>query len=186
MVRAMGYDYREAHGYGRLADAMRATLAPFIAGQTVYDLGAGALLLSRELVALGAARVVAIDRATPSDAVLSQARGVEFRCRRFAEVDILPTDIAFVSWPENTDPAGLVELLRPVRTVVYLGKNTDGTACGGTHFWRQMLSRPVLACERSRPNDLVVYGPVGEVARPLVPEEVGALAPEPVWWTDAP
>lgn len=67
-------------------------------------------------------------------------------------------DVAFISWPVPYDSAELTELERLFKTVIYLGKNTDGLSCGSASFWYDMICRPVLGAIEHRENSLIIYG----------------------------
>jgi len=94
--------------------------------------------------------------------------------------------MALVSWPLWNPLPGLVTLLEQVETVLYLGKNTDGTVCGPEDFWLHMLEREVLEHVPDRRNVLTVYGPVtGKPPRePEIQEERAALDSHRWWETE--
>ena len=169
--------------FGHLTPPMLVALRPLVAGRIVHDLGAGDLGLARALRGLGASRVVAIDKAYGSPEsplardALGGTAGIELVRAYFRDFSD-PVDVAFVSWPVNW-PTGLAGILERSRVVLYLGKNTDGSACGTPEVFARLASREVLAHVPHRRNTLVAYGPV-RTARPLLGEELAALsfAPE--------
>src|SRR6185295_6166075 len=68
---------------------------------------------------------------------------------------------------------GLSELVRRANVVIYLGKNTDGTVCGGGGLWCELIQREILSYEPDPKNTLIVYGPA-RVGRELRGEEFAA------------
>lgn len=166
-------------GFGSLSSAQQETLKPYLKDFLVHDLGAGNLQLSEELVRLGAKRVVALDkepyRGTPPT-------GVYPLTGYFQDYHGL-IRTAFVSWPRNTFDFGLVRLIERTHFVLYLGKNTDGTACGFPQFWDVLRKREVLAHMPDRANTLIVYG-LKKIDRPILPEEYAALYQDHVYSYD--
>lgn len=155
--------------YGKLLPDQIKALRPIIQGRHVHDLGAGDGELSLALLQLGAAKVTAVDRNK-----IPTAPGVECRQAYFENVrDAI--DIAFVSWPSNRPDGGLLSLIRRAREVVYLGKNTDGTACGSRPFFRALQQREVRAYVPNRENTLIIYGADTGVLRRPTPEELAGL-----------
>ena len=67
-------------------------------------------------------------------------------------------DVAFVSWPTNTGLPGLVDLLKKAKTVVYIGKNTDGSCCGNEDFFKYMLTRKLVRYRPNEHNTMIVVG----------------------------
>ena len=165
--------------YGHLNVAQLFALQPHIEGKEVHDLGCGDMALSRALVVLGAARVVAIDR----------REGRRFKPVKDDRVRIVneyfhdfhePVETAFVSWPPQHYITGLDTILKGARTVAYLGTNFDGTVCGPREMWALLVRREVLAHVPERRNTLIVYGP-NEAARDLLPEEHAAIHDYKIW-----
>jgi hypothetical protein len=159
--------------YGTLTSEQEKLVERFVRGQVVYDLGAGDLYLTCELLRLGAVRVIAIDKedfrryGIPDEVV--------YRKMLFRDVKETSIDTAFVSWPSNYDN-GLLPLLRRSKTIIYLGKNTDGTACGIPSMFRYLLKRKA-ECIPDRKNTLICYTDVLEASRiPLKEEEAAIVA----------
>lgn len=162
------------HSYGRLSEAQRELLRPFVAGRTIHDLGAGSGALSLILLELGAAHVVAIDKElTPTDH--PKITDVAYSFDDYHSDH--PIDTAFVSWPANYTMRGLSLLMGLAKQVIYVGKNTDGSNCATRHVMNRLLCRPVLAHAPERPNTLTVYGEDQgrTVNRPLTGEEFASL-----------
>lgn len=167
--------------YGLLTPEMGEILRPHIAGVEVWDLGAGDLVYSRRLLALGAKSVVAVDKSEmPEDPTVKRVWAY-FKDVAVPEGGIA---VALVAWPQNTPLHGLVDILTRCRKVVYLGSNTDGNACGNTGLFSHFLSRQVLAHVPYRRNSLVVYGEMTAESRHPLPEEWAALHPETMWGFD--
>lgn len=163
------------HSYGRLSEAQRELLRPFVAGRTIHDLGAGSGALSLILVGLGARHVVAIDKElTPIDH--PKITNVECLLDEYWNTND-PIDTAFVSWPANYTVPGLSFLVGLAKQVIYVGKNTDGSNCATRHVMSRLLCRPVLAHAPEKPNTVTVYGEDQgrAVKRPLTGEEFASL-----------
>lgn len=159
--------------YGKLTDQQARVVAQHVAGREVHDLGAGDLALASQLLTLGATTVSALDRNLPRkspDPRIFLTQGYFHQYRGDIEV-------AFVSWPCNWQDRGLTGLLRRTPLVIYVGKNTDGTVCGGEDFWRSLQGREVLAYLPAPDNSLIVYGP-RNANRPLLGEEWAGLETE--------
>ena len=78
-----------------------------------------------------------------------------------------------MSWIVNWDMS-IVKVLADAEIVIYLGKNTDGSACGYDKMWEHLRSREVLAHVPDRRNTLTVYGP-RVIVRPQTGEEIAFL-----------
>ncbi len=161
--------------YGLLSVKMLETIRPLVAGKTVVDLGAGSCDKAVILKGLGAA-VIAIDKS-----FMRPIEGIEQHCGyfvEFADLDdrTLPEeiDVAFVSWPQNYRLNGLVRILERAGTVIYLGSNTDGNACGHRDLFLHMLTRKLEAYVPDRKNSLVVVGEaLGRMRKPTFEEKAG-------------
>lgn len=156
--------------YGRLSPAQRHVLKRFIARRVVHDLGAGDLGVAMELLNLRAASIVAVDEllfTSPTPRITC----VKSPFSGFTK----PVRTAFVSWPWASQIPGLVPILKGAPTVIYLGSNLDGSACGGRDLWEHFVTRRVLAHEPHRTNTLIVYGKTSPVMRELLPEETAAF-----------
>jgi hypothetical protein len=166
---------------GFLSPKQVKALKPFVEGRTVHDLGAGDLILANQLWDMGAVRVYAIDKSqmpdtakpgvTPIVSYFSQYEGPFDKADRHEVIDT-----AFVSWPVNWPEEGLVKLVSRSNFIIYLGKNTDGAACGDIRLFNVLVKREVLAHVPEYRNTLIVYG-VLEVERDLLPEERAACDP---------
>jgi hypothetical protein len=139
--------------HGILTSEQAQALKPIIAGRHVTDLGCGDMVLSVQLATLGARVVLAIDKEFPHR-VLKTDRVVFQRQDFFDMSDV--EDIAFVSWPSNRVSKGLTALVLNAKTVIYLGKNTDGNSCGSHDLFRAMLLRDVSLHVPDMTNTLIV------------------------------
>lgn len=166
--------------FGTMTPQMRGAISPYVYGELVWDLGAGDLWHSKMLVALGATGVVAVDKEE-----LPPSPDPRIRTTRsyFDAVETPPEglSVAYLAWPINhAHIPGLGQLLSRSRTVVYIGSNTHGSACGGPSLMAHLASRSVLAHIPDPQNSLIIYGEwVGK--RALLPEEWAALHPERMW-----
>jgi len=161
--------------YGEITARMVKILRPLVAGKVVVDFGAGDCSKAATIKALGASRVLAVDKAPmpPTD-------GIEQVVGYFAELgDEVPPeyDVAFVSWPQNYyQPNGLALLAERAKVIVYLGSNTDGNACGYRDLFLHMLTRTLEAHVPHRRNTLIAVGEfTGRMRKPTW-EEKAALS----------
>jgi hypothetical protein len=162
--------------YGRLTLEQELALTPHIQGSLVHDLGAGDLILAADLLRLGAKQVVAIDK-NPYRKKAPQGI-TPVTC--YFEAYPSPIDIAFMSWPQNTFDAGLLNICRRARIVVYLGRNTGGQACSFSTLSQHLATRQVLAHAPDEYNSLIIYSSVLEPRRYL-PEEYAAIFQDKMW-----
>ena len=141
--------------YGHLSPAQSEALTPHVQGRVVHDFGAGSCELARKLVQLGAEQVIAIDKEKMpcvDDPRVIQKHGY------FGQAAADEIDVAFMSWPQNMESPVLLALVEHARTVVYLGKNTDGSSCGWPGLFESLLWRRLLVYTPERPNTLIIYG----------------------------
>jgi hypothetical protein len=156
--------------YGRLNEKQRETVALHVKGKHVHDLGAGNGGLALELIKLGAEKVTTIER---HDIHVKHPR-IEVRQGYFHDFPMLKPDVVFVSWPPNHKDHDLYRLCRDARVLVYLGKCTDGTACGQPEMFEDMLHRELLAYIPDRQNTLVIVGaPIDFKRSPMGEERAG-------------
>jgi hypothetical protein len=169
----------------RLNIEQQAVVARTVAGFCVYDLGAGNLDMTRLMLTLRASSVVAIDKEE-----MPPFHHPDVKCirRRFDEFERFPADgdAALVSWPVNHPNPGLVRMLDAAPIIIYIGKNTDGSACGDRKLFEAFLGRRLIAYVPDRANVVAIYGEKlatdihGEVLNPRskVGEEYAALQSE--------
>jgi len=88
-----------------------------------------------------------------------------------------------VSWKTDTEadwdladrfPTGLLQALDRADVVIYLGCNTDHSACGSPELFRQLCGRELLGHVPHRRNTLLIYGR-GTRTGPLTGEEFAGL-----------
>lgn len=159
--------------FGTLNDAQSKLVAQFVRGADVHDLGAGCCELSLRLLELGAAHVLAVDKGF-SPAIESMTQIAEGRLTLRSDPDFVLTrrdgiNVALVSWPVTHNVKVHLACKR-ARIVIYLSKNTDGTACGYRLLHEHLQGRELLAYVPQPDNVLAVYGPA-RVNRDLVGEE---------------
>lgn len=176
-------------GWGALSSDQAARVERTVRGRVVHDLGAGNLGFALTALRLGAARVVAVDTerfprvAVPGNTLeLHEQTFERYLHEQVARDARFQLDVVALVWPVNHPLPGIVPLVRRARTVVYLGKNTDGWACGGRDLWRELTHRQVSAHVPDPANDLIIYGPAAALPRPLLPEERGATEAEILFW----
>ena len=156
--------------FGYLDPAQQEAVRNVIQGRVVTDLGAGILGLSMELLRLGAPKVIAVDKQIGAGGPLRNIQFVETYFKDFDD----PVDVAFVSWPPNWSCPGLIEAVERAEIAIYLGKNSDGTACGTAPLFRKLTKREVLVHVPAWKNTLIIYGPT-RIERPLFGEEKAGI-----------
>lgn len=163
--------------FGSLYPSQRKVVRSLVQGRIVYDLGAGDLGLSHQLVHLGAAQVVAVDAKPMPTPHTPQVTLLQKSFRECLQDPQCPTsiDVAFLSWPINhpTIANGLLHVLRRSRIVLYLGKTTDGTMCGDSDLFRFLCCRELLSYIPRIQNTLIVYGEFGKPHSPRHEEQAG-------------
>jgi len=153
--------------YGKLNPHQREVLNVVIQNRQVTDLGAGDCELAHELLRLGARGVLAVDKTFQP-----RVESIQYIQSYFnAYTEAIET--AFLSWPPNWNCPGLIDLLDRADVVAYLGKNTDGTACGYSLLFEYLVSREVVAYVPDRRNTLIVYGSGRGKRAPLGEEYAG-------------
>ena len=173
LQRAPGMgERRPVVAYGSLSLTQTEAVAEYVEGKVVHDICCGNFDLAGELLCLGASGVVAVDSRELvefSQVLPSGIRYVQSAIQDFEE----PIETLFVSWPVNWR-IGLDRLVRRAATVIYLGSNVDGSACGGDEFWRAVTAREICVEIPAPKNTLLIYGG-SYVVRELVPEEIAAV-----------
>lgn len=162
--------------YGTLNPAQRKAVRKAVKGLVVHDLGAGDLALSRELLRLGASKVIAVDKNDMPDPPPGiQTVKVRFEGLDALQGDFAVPDVAFVSWPLNRVDVGLLNLCIRARRIIYLGCNTGGTACGFPELFGLFRLREVLAYAPDRQNTLAVYEGTRDTFREPLGEELAGM-----------
>jgi hypothetical protein len=142
--------------WGALNDEQKEALLPHVRNRTVIDLGAGDLVLAHVLAGeLRAARVIAVDKRPMPTPTLDNIETVE---STFLAMPVNPRAIVFLSWPENYphDQTAL-QHAKCAKKFVYLGKNTDGNACGNHHLFQHLARRRVITYVPNVLNTMIVY-----------------------------
>lgn len=190
--------------FGVLNDTQTAEVKKVVQGRVVHDLGAGDLALAHLLIQLGAKKVVAIDRRRQLSArTLNKDGPIEFHLMdhdtyvsmqmratldeglrqgyekvspppaRFAQPET--PDVVFMSWPYNMPDNGLLLLASMAKTVIYLGQNLGGTACGFPELFQHFVTRELVSHVPSVQNSLIILGSTLDNPREPVTEETGGL-----------
>lgn len=160
--------------YGTLDAHQSKALASFVKGRSIFDFGAGDCKLSQKLLKLGATGVQAVDQLEPPRRKLPC--NLRYLQRRFRDLDTRNYGTIFISWPTN-DPgcSWLATVVSKSDRTIYLGKNTDGTACGNPEFFRELVHRELLAYVPSPMNTLIIVGERLPTKREPMPEELAGL-----------
>jgi hypothetical protein len=151
----------QPRSWGQCSPKQRRVIKSIIAGRVVHDLGAGSGAMAELLVELGARSVILVDQ--DEDERHAPKGSTRLTTSFFAlAANAQRIDVAFVSWPPTSaaEVAGLPTLCGSAETVIYLGKSTDGTACGSSDLFERFLRREVLHYVPERRNTLIVYGKV--------------------------
>jgi len=162
---------------GNLSYEQAEALKLCVIEKEVYDLGAGDLTLSHQILAMGARRVIAVDCEYRNRRPATAIEGMPLIGCYFEEFYPREIEIAFMSWPENHKPIGLERLASMARHVVYLGSTFGGTMCGTRGLWEHLITRDVLSWVPDERNSLIIYGP-RRTQRALLPDERAALDDE--------
>ena len=152
----------------KLSKQCQATIQPFISGRSVIDLGAGNLAITRILKKLGATDILAIDKNT-----MPVIPGIETKRCYFNDVTE-SRDTAFLSWPINRFCEGLNEILNRHETVIYIGSNLDGHACGSLQLFKNLTRRNPIAHLCEPDSTVLVYSSEPRVEA-LYAEEFAAI-----------
>lgn len=169
---------------GQLSKTQSAGLRGHVQGKKVYDLGSGTGELSFELVDLGAASVVAVDKENYNVKSTAQITVVRQYFRDFHVGLIEDPEVVFLSWPANRFDEGLLSIVRRAAVVIYLGKNTDGTMCGWPGLFNHFVQRQLLLYLPDRTNTLIVLGSVVGERLPRGEERAGIdIYSSRTWYT---
>lgn len=173
--------------YGHLTSLMRDSIQDVVHDRIVWDLGAGDLGRSRDLVELGSKVVFAVDKA---DSYPSRWRGRAIHFIQSYYQDLVTPEeelqVVFLGWPSNQPLHGLVRLLEKAKVVIYLGCNTGGSSCGPDDLFRHLVQREVLVHQPHRQNSMTIYGSYSTTPRRLTGEEWVRLNGFPnVTWEEA-
>lgn len=162
--------------FGNINQRMRTALSTIVKGRVIHDLGAGDGDHARTLILCGATKVIAIDKEP-----IPRPRVPSIECiqARIVEVPVPEDlDVVFLGWPVNYNIPGLAPWLSQAKTIIYLGSNFGGTACGNPHLFEVLLRRRLSLHIPDRRNSLlVVEEPLQEPRRPTT-EEAAAFSSE--------
>lgn len=165
--------------FGKIVDQFVEPIRSTIKGKRVLDLGCHDLTLTRELVKLGAKKVIGID-----EKPLSRNNSKKINIYRMSFVDYLDDvlhsrnprqwDVLFLSWPPNWHTPGLQSLVELSSKLIVISKNTDGSACGTLTLWGQLRSFKVEWSIPHPANWMHIYSNK-KVTRPATGEEKAAV-----------
>lgn len=162
----------ERRRYGKLTFSQESALVKYVSGREVHDLGCGTNTpMVQTLLDCGAATVIAVDKEPSSMSLPKRVTYVQSTLRDYNPASI---DVALLSWPLNNEIDGLFGLVSKARVLIYLGKNTDGTACGTRILFEHMVRRRLLVHKPHPKNTLIVVGdPLGHPRKPTDEEWAG-------------
>ena len=173
--------------YGYMSDEQRDRIQAAVTGRVVHDLGAGELHWSRVLLQMGATQVIAIDkREVPKGYEAKEGEAIRFTQSMHTDyVYDHPdevVDVVFMCWPYNFPDPGQLELVRRAQTIVYLGSNLNGDACGSKELFEYFLTRKAEAYLHTHKNRLIVLEASLSEDREPLPEEQGGLDHSQIHW----
>jgi hypothetical protein len=147
--------------FGHLTITQTNVLTKYVRGKTVIDLGCGDGGHSAVMLNAGARHIIGVDKETTP--YLRDVTRFTFYKQYYDAVarDLPPShrfDVGFVSWPSNRPLPGLTAILKRCDRVVYLGKNTDSTACGDYALFQHLRSRKLLQYIPDPRNCMIVVG----------------------------
>ena len=143
--------------YGHFSPEMKEMVKPYIQGKHVWDLGCGTMVHAMWCCQNKASLVTAIDKSAP--ALIPVEEKLFFIHQPFSQVKVPGhIDVAWVSWPANYYCPGLLSLLKVASTIVYIGSNLNGNACGTLELFRHFCQRPILEHVQDYSNSFVIYG----------------------------
>jgi hypothetical protein len=162
---------------GVLNEEQRQVLRQFVAGKVVFDFGSGDCILSEELLELGAKHVHAHDKHFPRRVDRDDLTQHETLFTHLLfDTRLFDMDVAFISWPPNNMSSDeLAALATRAKTVIYLGSNFDGSACGSEKLFLVMHVCELLAYVPAPKNNLLIVGKELKSPRTLTPEEISGL-----------
>jgi hypothetical protein len=143
--------------YGKLDEVQQELVQSAVTGQVVLDLGAGDLTLAKELIRLGARKVIAVDKHGFEEPGPSIETVEAYFADFLADHPGQRFNTAFLSWPANNQMPGLLDLLRACDRVIYLGCNTSGTACGWPGLFEYLMTRKLDGYVPRAQNSLMLY-----------------------------
>lgn len=171
-------------GTRRLCKTRQKMLYPYLLDKTVWDLGCGSgALCAPDIRKTGAAFIVLLDKETIR---LRKACGPHsIRSNVYFEdmSAIHPSEVPFISYPQNVNVRGLGAMTRQCDTVVYIGCNDGMTACGDRELWSHLLPMQPVAIHEGLVDTMIVYKRI-ERTRQFHTEEIGAV--EAVTWCQEP
>ena len=175
--------------WGHITNDMWAAIAPVVKGKQVWDICAGDLEYAHLLAALGAS-VTAVEkegRTFGEDARKPKQDGPVTVYRAYLH-DLTPPDhieVLFGSYIPNAPLPTLIRYLEAAETIIYIGCNTGGTACGNPVLYKHLFQRNILHHITTRQNDLIIYGNGERGDAPLLPEEFAAMCDRQLSYEEA-
>jgi len=162
--------------YGTFPKAFFPIVKQFVDGKTVVDLGSGDGERAEILRKLGAT-VVMVDKDSCSPDVVK----LRFEDMKYQILHQYHHDVIHLAWPSNWR-TGVEDLLYAAPVVIYVGKNTEGSACGTPALFDKFRQREVLAYVPRRQNTLIVYGAIQKNPRnALYLEEAAGMDLDEMW-----
>lgn len=154
--------------YGHVSDVMFHALSFVVQDKEVWDIGAGDLERAKQLLLAGASHVHAVEKGYKvgiKPAVVDHTTELWLPERLTLyqayvhEVEV-PNKISVVClfWPVNSRSLDdVLPFLAVSETIIYLGSNRFGTACGSPRLWTFLQSRHVSIEIQDDQNDMLVY-----------------------------
>lgn len=151
-----------------------AAIQKSIHGRHVHDLGAcdGALTVR---LAEHASYVVGVEKDPYTPPTHPKIEWVQTYFDEYDAKSDVKIDVAFLSWPANRRSVGLFSMIYRAKTVIYLGKNTDGIVCGVPEIFQLFAYRKLEVYIPHHRNSLVILGEQLDDRRELTGEEYAGL-----------
>lgn len=155
--------------YGIIDLSIYDLIEPYIFELDVIDLCAGDLGHAKRLLSMKPSQLTALD-INP----MPKSTGIITINEDVANYNKQHT-VAFLSWPLNCNTPGLVEFLKNIPVVIYMGSNIDGNSCGGPDLFRYFETRQPINHLHHRNNSVLIYGNCPRTL-PLYAEEYAAIS----------
>jgi hypothetical protein len=183
--------------FGHFTGPMLGMLRIAIEGRHVWDLGCGVSLNHCDtLFAAKAAKITAVEKENPNLRRVRQLRdsaGKRFSFKQMTFEKLLTEetpeiDVAFVSWPHNAPSkiVGLPRLLASASTIIYLGCNMDGSACGTPEMFSEFIMRRLIVSIPHKWNTMLILGERQDTQRMPTSEEMAVLTGALQYYEDEP
>lgn len=157
--------------YGKLTPTQIKLLTPVVQNKDVVDIGGGSGWLSNLCDTLGG-NVTCLDR-MPTGQLQPKVKSVTSDMNSLAAKKLYQqADTLLLCWPVNNPTVErLLTNLPNGKTLIYIGSNHDGNACGTEDFWRKLVHNAVIGHCSDLRNHMIIYELGKKRQRPFLWEE---------------